>query len=150
MNIILYCIKRFLQKDLKSKILIIHSLFYPKMVLQVIKLLSIKKNSEIVESKIVKLNLIELGHDININFLSKEKLSKRLKQIKQLYKNGTKIFYFSILRNLIPSSTDIELFYDEENKKYIVLNGNGRIYCFKQIASDIKIECQIYKKKKQF
>jgi len=148
MNLILYCLKRFFKRNIIFQLhLIFDIVFHPSMFLQLLYLAKLKQNSNYRGLDFICIKNIELGHSINI-FIKHVKLKteNRINIIKYLFNLNIYTFPLFLIRKHLPSSTNIQL-YTEDDKNYIVLNGNGRIYAFKQVNKDIKVECEIYRKK---
>ncbi len=149
MNLILYCIKRFMYRDLKTKFhTILCIIIHPSIIFQLLKIAKIKTSYTKSHYCFLKIKDLHFGHDVYLSNRSNvEKINNRLNAIKFLYDKNVKKFDLLVLRSILPSATDIQVYFDEIYKKYKVLNGNGRLYSFKSICDEnIEIECEFFKK----
>lgn len=147
MNTVRYVFNRFFKKSNKDKISLIKCLFVnPRTIKQIYKILKLRNESQFFGYVFVNINDIELGHDVVDTVRhSKQVIERRCFLISLA---DRKKWPIELLKASLPSSNNIQLFFDEEKNKYICLDGNGRVFCFKKLNGDFLIECEIYMRKK--
>ena len=141
----------YILKRLKAKswndlyVLALSVLEVPDYLKQILNIAKIKSTHEPIGIMILPLKDLYLGHPITRPRLSHD-CRKRL-NVLEGYKHKHHMSK-DLLRAILPSSTDIEVV--EVGGKYMVLNGNGRVYCLKQkLCESATASVVLYKENKK-